>query len=463
MTPGPNSWTPVTNTMSSARGQGPVTILLANGEVLIAGGTDGANHPLATADLYDPAHNTFTPTGSMGTARSLAAAAPLANGKVLVAGGLTAGPATSQTAEVYDPGTGTWAAVANAMSAERAYPGAAVLPNGKVLVAGGESITGPSTTASTDLYDPATNHFTPGPAMNFPGAGFGLVSLPAGQPLGIGGFFITSGIDNVDPKAQLYNPSTNAWTSVAASPRAKALGTAIRLADGDVLWAGGFDNENPLSDAELYTPPTLPGAPTSVSATPGNGSATVVFTAPASDGGLPVLHYTVTASTGQTATTPDARTFATVSGLTNGKPVTFTVTAATGLGTGAASAASSATTPTAPATPIPAPKLKLAGLKTKLKLAAFLKGVTFTATPDRTASLQLSLLGSVKRVTIARAFPLVLATKTFGASAKKRTLSIVPSKKLVGKPKKATVLLTIVATGATGRQTTITKQITVAR
>ncbi len=66
-------------------------MLLANGKVLIAGGSDETNHPLATADLYDPANNTFTPTGSMGTARSLAAAAPLANGKVLVAGGLSAG------------------------------------------------------------------------------------------------------------------------------------------------------------------------------------------------------------------------------------------------------------------------------------------------------------------------------------------------------------------------------------
>ncbi len=370
---------------------------------------------------------------------------------------------TSQTADVYDPGTGTWAAVANAMSAERAYTGAAVLPNGKVLVAGGESIVGPSTTASTDLYDPATNRFTPGPAMNFPRAGFGLVSLPAGQPLVIGGFFVTSGIDNVDPKAQLYNPSTNAWASVAASPRPKALGTAIRLTDGDILWAGGFDNESPLSDAELYTPPALPGPPTSVSATPGNGSATVVFAAPASDGGLPVLHYTVRASTGQTATTPDARTFATVTGLTNGTPVTFTVTATTALGSGAASGASARVTPTAPVTPVPAPKLTLTGLKTKLKLSAFLKGVTFTAAPDRTASLQVTLLGSVSRATIARAYPLVLATKTFGSSAKKRTLTIVPAKKLVGRPRKAGARLVIVATGATGRQSTITKQLTVTR
>jgi len=174
----------------------------------------------------------------------------------------------------------------------------------------------------------------------------------------------------------------------------------------------------------------------------------------------------VTASTGQSATVSDGRTTATVRGLTNGKKVTFTVTATNGMGSGSASAASAAVMPTAPPAPPvtpPAPKLKLTSLKTKLKLANFLKGVTFTAAPDRSASLRVSLLASVNRATISRAYQLVLATKSLGASTKKRTLTIVPSKKLVGRPRKATVQLVIVATGSTGRQTTITKQLTVTR
>ncbi len=457
--PGTDSWTPTVNNMSTGRGQGPIAVLLANHKVLIAGGTDQNTQPLATADLYDPATNTFAPTGSMGSARWLASATLLSNGKVLVAGGVTAGITASQTADVYDPQTGTWTPVANATSAPRVYAGAALLPNGKVLIAGGQPFGGLST-AATDIYDPATNRFTPGPAMGFPRSGFGLVSLPGGQPLVIGGFY---GNLSIAPTAQLFNPSTNTWATVSSPSVPKEAGTAIRLNDGDVLWASGFDGENPLSDAELYTPPVPPGQPTSVSATPGNGSATVAFAAPAADGGLPVLHYTVTASTGQTATTPDARTFATVTGLTNGKPVTFTVTATTGFGTSVASAASRATTPTAPVAPVPPPKLKLSGLKSKLKLSAFLKGVRFIASPDRSASLRVTLVGSVNRATIARAYQLVLATKQLGASAKKRTVTIVPAKKLVGKPRKATVQLVIVATGSNGRQSTNMKQITVTR
>ena len=41
---------------------------------------------------------------------------------------------------------------------------------------------------------------------------------------------------------------------------------------------------------------TIPGAPTSVVATAGNASASVAFTAPASNGGSPITGYTVTAT-----------------------------------------------------------------------------------------------------------------------------------------------------------------------
>ncbi|MBR7784871.1 IPTL-CTERM sorting domain-containing protein, partial [Undibacterium sp. LFS511W] len=42
----------------------------------------------------------------------------------------------------------------------------------------------------------------------------------------------------------------------------------------------------------------VPGAPTSVSATAGTGSATVTFTAPASNGGAAITTYTATSSPG---------------------------------------------------------------------------------------------------------------------------------------------------------------------
>ncbi|UKA60097.1 fibronectin type III domain-containing protein [Arthrobacter sp. FW306-2-2C-D06B] len=101
------------------------------------------------------------------------------------------------------------------------------------------------------------------------------------------------------------------------------------------------------------TAPTAPAAPTGVTATAGNASAVVSWTAPA-NGGSPITSYTVTPSTGGTALAPvtvsgnPPSTTATVTGLTNGTAYTFTVTATNAVGTSPASAASAPVTPSAP-------------------------------------------------------------------------------------------------------------------
>jgi len=87
-------------------------------------------------------------------------------------------------------------------------------------------------------------------------------------------------------------------------------------------------------------------APTIGTATAGDGSASVTFTAP-SFSKLPVTSYTVTASPGG-ATGTGSSSPITVSGLTNGTSYTFTVTATNGNGTSAPSAASNSIAPIAP-------------------------------------------------------------------------------------------------------------------
>jgi outer membrane autotransporter protein len=108
----------------------------------------------------------------------------------------------------------------------------------------------------------------------------------------------------------------------------------------------------PYAGSRAYTltiDPILAGAPTAVTATAGDGQASVAFTAPASNGGSAITNYTVTSSPGAITAT-GAGSPIVVTGLTNGVAYTFTVTADNAAGTGPASAASNSVTPAAPQT-----------------------------------------------------------------------------------------------------------------
>ena len=98
-------------------------------------------------------------------------------------------------------------------------------------------------------------------------------------------------------------------------------------------------------------PATVPGAPTGVSATAGDASATVTWTAPAANGGAAITNYQVTPYIGASAQTAvytgSAATSKTVVGLTNGTAYTFKVAAINSVGTGSQSTASAAVTPAA--------------------------------------------------------------------------------------------------------------------
>ena len=100
---------------------------------------------------------------------------------------------------------------------------------------------------------------------------------------------------------------------------------------------------------------TVPGAPTSVTATStGATTANVSFTAPTSDGGAAITSYTATSSPGGVTGTISQAGSGTIAmtGLTAGTAYTFTVTATNSAGTSAASTASnSITTVGAPSAP----------------------------------------------------------------------------------------------------------------
>jgi titin len=101
-------------------------------------------------------------------------------------------------------------------------------------------------------------------------------------------------------------------------------------------------------------PATVPGTPTSPTATAGHGAATVGWAAPVDTGGLPITGYTVTSNPeGHVTTVGGTATSATVVGLTNNQPYTFTIVATNDKGSSQTPATTGPVTPalTAPSAP----------------------------------------------------------------------------------------------------------------
>src|SRR5262249_25705267 len=115
--PTTNSWSLAAN-MKTVRAINTAT-LLPNGKVLVAGGLVGLA-AIATAEIYDPVANTWTLVGTLATQRYIHSATLLPNGTVLVVGGLTAplqGGQFLSSAEVFDPATNSWRTLGNLATA----------------------------------------------------------------------------------------------------------------------------------------------------------------------------------------------------------------------------------------------------------------------------------------------------------------------------------------------------------
>ncbi|WP_427131920.1 peroxidase family protein [Pseudarthrobacter sp. S9] len=149
-------------------------------------------------------------------------------------------------------------------------------------------------------------------------------------------------------------PATGPAITVTGIPATATSGTVTGLTNGTTFTlqvrAVNANGPGPLSAASNPVTPSaaVPGAPALGSVTPGNASASLIWTAPASDGGSAITGYTVRAFSGTTLAVTQAVTgnvgTVVVTGLTNGTTYTFDVAAVNAVGTGAASAASAPVT-----------------------------------------------------------------------------------------------------------------------
>ena len=135
---------------------GHAATVLSDGRVFLTGGRDSAGNLVNVSEIFDPATGTSTGSATLTTARVNHTATLLADGRVVVAGGTGASGALS-SAEIFDPANAAagFVTVGSTMTAARTGHTATLLNNGSVLIAGGEA------TGTAEIFDPATQTFSP--------------------------------------------------------------------------------------------------------------------------------------------------------------------------------------------------------------------------------------------------------------------------------------------------------------
>ncbi len=254
-----------TETLNTGR-FGSTSTVLPNGQVLVTGGINGTSATSA-AELYNPVAHTWIPTGSMTVARSGHTASLLSNGLVLIVGGVSASVATAlDSAEIYNPATGTFA-LTGAPTVGRIGHSATAMRNGSVLIAGGVPYSGPgalnapsltAAVASAEIYNPSSGAFTATRLMNEPRAYHSATALGDGTVLLVGGMVATKWYGSTPPaekSAEVFNPSTGTFTLVGNMVEARMAPQAALLSDATVLIAGGVSNTSDAT-AEIYNPTT---------------------------------------------------------------------------------------------------------------------------------------------------------------------------------------------------------------
>jgi hypothetical protein len=211
---------------------GNTATALPDGTVLVTGN--------GTAQLYRPQHSDFISAGSLLDARHNSAVA-LANGNVFLFA-LQLGMAGTGTAEIYDWKAGTFTAAGGSFNTISA---ASLLSNGNLLLLGN---------ATAQLYRPGTNDTVK------------LGSIPgeatSATPLDDLVLITENGPSPASPTTQLYSTTAGSFgpagTGGAMSGPPVSFMSATRLGTGGVLFLGGFNNglgNAPiLPEAQLYQP-----------------------------------------------------------------------------------------------------------------------------------------------------------------------------------------------------------------
>ncbi|HEV2346280.1 MAG TPA: fibronectin type III domain-containing protein [Actinocrinis sp.] len=356
------------------------SVMYRPGKILYSGGaasvtsSQPAQSNTSVIDLTSPAP-AWHATAAMNYPRIYHTLTMLADGRVLAVGGGNTSDQMQITtgvlpAEIWDPATQQWTTIGSIAAARNYHSTAVLQPDGTVLVSGGghpETLNDPGE-FNAQVYSPSYLFNGPRPTISSAPASAQYGStMTIGTPdaANIGSVNLVSfGADthqsDMDQHFVPLSFTVGSGTGGSGTLSVQAPASGAIAPPGDYMLFILNKAGVPSMAATVHitaAPPTAPAAPTGVTATAGNGSASVTWTAPA-NGGSQITSYTVTPYAGNTALTSTtvvgnpAATSTTVPGLTNGTSYTFTVTATNAIGTSPASAASNAVTPTSVVTPV---------------------------------------------------------------------------------------------------------------
>ncbi len=223
-------WT-ATSDMIEAR-TSHAAVRLASGRALVVGVDEGG---LTGAELYDPSSGSFAAVGPVAQLRTSPEVAVLGGGdRALVTGGrpacLTCGALA--TAEVFDEASGSFTTVGS-LSTPRVQHAVTTLQDGRVLVVGGNTgEAGAPHLGSSELFDPSTASFAPGPDLATPRSLATVTTLADGSALVVGGAPGAKVTERLAPGAATFTPS-------GSLAERRLDHDALLLPSGHVLVVGG--------------------------------------------------------------------------------------------------------------------------------------------------------------------------------------------------------------------------------
>ena len=366
------TWTPVGGQSGILNGSSiqylPGKILYSGGAASVINTTPSTN----TTAVLDTTAATpaWRQTAPMLSDRIYHTLTMLANGEVLAVGG----EATSNQAvvtkgvlptEIWNPASETWSAAAPIAAARNYHSTAVLMPNGQVLVAGGGHYDGlndkgqdsAQTYSPSYLFDGPRPTITSIPSSATYGSTISVATPDASSITAVNLVSLGTDTHQIDMNQHFVPLSFTAGSgslnvTLPASGAVAPPGHYMLF----ILNSQGTPSIAPIISLGPSTTPVAPAAPSAVTATAADGSATVSWTTPA-NGGSPITSYSVTPTTGTTTLPPTVVTgnppvtSVSVGGLTDGLSYTFTVTATNAAGTGPSSTPSNAVTPSAAAAP----------------------------------------------------------------------------------------------------------------